>query len=234
MDADKFEKYMTGRDLEVLANCVTRNSRTMKVSGQKEKEKSLSNSYYILQGMKEGQLHFKTSPNENTKYWPSWSLPTVLESPSAHPCRRLLELSSCSIARLQTEHQSFFHVIQVDELQIPHNSGRANAHGLKWLALELQGGGIWGLLLKATNKAWTKHLYTIQVIFLTIFKTKMSHIRRAKHHCHITKLFQEVDNADLLLFFLHKKQGILKSHCFHHEDKNQYISTVSKNDKKKI
>lgn len=77
MDADKFEKYMTGRDLEVLANCVTRNSRTMKVSGQKEKEKSLSNSYYILQGMKERQLHFKTSPNENTKYWPSWSLPTV-------------------------------------------------------------------------------------------------------------------------------------------------------------
>lgn len=48
MDADKFEKYMTGRDLEVLANCVTSNSRTMKVSGQKEREKSLSNSYYIL------------------------------------------------------------------------------------------------------------------------------------------------------------------------------------------
>lgn len=48
MDADKFEKYLTGRDLEVLANCVTSNSRTMKVSGQKEREKSLSNSYYIL------------------------------------------------------------------------------------------------------------------------------------------------------------------------------------------
>lgn len=77
----------TGADLEVMTNCITTNSSTMKVAGQREK--CFSNShYYRVLNRRAMFITFLKCPNKNTWYWTELSLITVSES-TAHPCKRL-------------------------------------------------------------------------------------------------------------------------------------------------
>lgn len=179
MQTNEKRHKKAGGEPEALANCVTTNSSAMKVAGQREK--CLSNlHYYRAWNRKARVIMFVKCPNKTTWYWTSLSLITVLEC-TAHPCKGLktFQFQYCQATNCSTEQKSFLHVILVDELQIPHNSGHVTTplkqNGLNVSCKVMESGDF---CLKQLRKLGLS-IHKIQVIFFTIFLEQKSLI----HFC---------------------------------------------------